>query len=150
MSLNIIENTFAQGQINADIGLFNQAMVKGKRARIFSMLRNIFRQGTNRWEKSSNIDDKPVRLLRVQSVLINKIKPNEMKDKNFDQDFYPIKKLSQHRWMSIARARMKNVSIPAVELLKVGDRYVVLDGHHRISVAKALGESYIDAKIKVW
>jgi hypothetical protein len=36
---------------------------------------------------------------------------------------------------------------PAVDLIKVGDAYAVRDGHHRISVAKALGEDFIDAQV---
>lgn len=39
---------------------------------------------------------------------------------------------------------------PAVDLIKAGDTYAVRDGHHRISVAKALGEDYIDAQVTTW
>ena len=35
-------------------------------------------------------------------------------------------------------------------LVKVGDKYFVLDGHHRISVAKALGQESIEAEVTVW
>jgi hypothetical protein len=37
-----------------------------------------------------------------------------------------------------------------VDLIKVGDVYAVRDGHHRISVARALGEAYIDARVTAW
>jgi hypothetical protein len=37
-----------------------------------------------------------------------------------------------------------------VELVQVGDVYFVLDGHHRISVARALGQQDIEAKVMVW
>lgn len=40
--------------------------------------------------------------------------------------------------------------MPAVELIKVGDVYVVRDGHHRISVARALGEGFVDAHVTAW
>jgi hypothetical protein len=40
--------------------------------------------------------------------------------------------------------------MPAVELLKIGDVYAVRDGHHRISVAKALGEDFIDVQVTAW
>jgi hypothetical protein len=148
MNQNLLESTFAEAQLKADISLFNKAMSKGKRIRIFSKLRKNTRRGTNIQYHPSNCVDHPVKKLGVQSVLIDKIKPNDMKDKNFDQNFFPMNRQSQHRWMSVARARMSNVPIPAVELIKVGENYVVLDGHHRISVARALGEQYIDAKIQ--
>ena len=36
---------------------------------------------------------------------------------------------------------------PEVELLRVGDRYAVVDGHHRISVAHAAGLQEIAAHV---
>jgi hypothetical protein len=53
------------------------------------------------------------------------------------------------RWVSVAIARSQGVTLPAVELILVGEDYFVRDGHHRISVARAFGEEYIDAKIIV-
>ena len=38
-------------------------------------------------------------------------------------------------------------TLPPVELLRVGDRYFVRDGHHRISIAKALGHNSVDAVV---
>jgi ParB-like chromosome segregation protein Spo0J len=32
----------------------------------------------------------------------------------------------------------------------VGDTYYVRDGHHRISVARVLGQQYIDARVTIW
>ena len=35
-------------------------------------------------------------------------------------------------------------------LVQVGDVYFVCDGHHRISVARALGQLAIEAEVTVW
>jgi hypothetical protein len=35
-------------------------------------------------------------------------------------------------------------------LIRVGDVYFVQDGHHRISVARALGQQHIEAKVTAW
>jgi hypothetical protein len=35
-------------------------------------------------------------------------------------------------------------------LVQVGDVYFVCDGHHRISVARAMGQQDIEAKVMVW
>ena len=40
--------------------------------------------------------------------------------------------------------------LPPVSLIQVGDRYFVRDGHHRISVALALGRETIEAYVQVW
>ena len=39
---------------------------------------------------------------------------------------------------------------PPVELIQVGDLYFVRDGHHRISVARAMGQEAIEAKVTAW
>lgn len=148
MNQGFLENTFAQGQVKGDISLFNRALAKGRRSRIVARIFGIFQHGRDAQHKVSKVSGKSTKLSKVRSVLIKNIRPNEMKDKNFDQNFYPINKESQHRWMSVARARMRNISLPAVELAKVGEAYIVIDGHHRISVAKALGEDFIDAKVR--
>jgi hypothetical protein len=37
-----------------------------------------------------------------------------------------------------------------VELIQIGEVYFVQDGHHRISVARALGQRTIEAQVVVW
>ena len=51
--------------------------------------------------------------------------------------------------MSVAIARSRGDTLPLVELIQLGDDYFVRDGHHRISVARAFSEEYIDAVITV-
>lgn len=69
---------------------------------------------------------------------------------DFDYRFQPLDDRIRDRWVSVAVARGRGIPLPAVELLQVGDRYFVKDGHHRISVARAWGESAIDAEITIW
>ncbi|MFN2186580.1 MAG: hypothetical protein ACK2UU_21575, partial [Anaerolineae bacterium] len=54
------------------------------------------------------------------------------------------------RWLSIARARQQGKDLPPVVLIRVGDVYFVRDGHHRISVAQALGQLDVEARVTVW
>ena len=56
----------------------------------------------------------------------------------------------RERWLSIASSYLHGISLPAVELIQVGDIYFVRDGHHRISVSRAFGEVEIDAEVWVW
>ena len=37
-----------------------------------------------------------------------------------------------------------------MELVQLGDLYFVREGHHRISVAQAMGQESIDAEVTVW
>jgi len=80
-------------------------------------------------------------------VPLNKIVGTEGRSEDFDAEFNPLKKHNRERWISVAVARQIGAILPAVELVQVGNDYYVRDGHHRISVAKALGQLDIDALI---
>jgi hypothetical protein len=65
--------------------------------------------------------------------------------RDFDRAFLPLQKQTKERWVSIDRAHYESVSLPAVELYKVGEVFFVLDGNHRISVARERGHEFVDA-----
>jgi hypothetical protein len=85
--------------------------------------------------------------LGVQSVPIERIQGSEGRIEDFDNAFNPVHERSRSRWLSVASVRLAGAELPPVELIQVGDIYFVRDGHHRISVAKALGERFIDAEV---
>ncbi len=82
-----------------------------------------------------------------RTVSIQRIKGSEGRAGDFDCDFNPIHKRSMDRWVSVAEARSKDAALPAVELIQLDGDYFVRDGHHRISVARAFRQEYIDAKV---
>jgi uncharacterized ParB-like nuclease family protein len=86
----------------------------------------------------------------VHSVKINLIRGSEGKVDDFDNAFNPMHERTRGRWLSVAKARLAGEELPPVELIQVDQTYFVRDGHHRISVAKALGENYIDAEVIKW
>jgi hypothetical protein len=51
------------------------------------------------------------------------------------------------RWEQIAAAVRRGEPLPPVDLLRIGEIYFVRDGHHRVSVARALGLEDIDAYV---
>jgi hypothetical protein len=81
----------------------------------------------------------------TQTVPINRIRGSENRSRDFDEHFHPLQSHTAARWIGIAEARLRGVPLPPVELIQVGADYYVRDGHHRISVARALGEEFIDA-----
>lgn len=66
----------------------------------------------------------------------------------FDRAFLPTQDHLAMRWQSINRAFYEDVSLPPVVLYKVGDVYFVVDGHHRVSVAREQGQEFIEADIR--
>jgi hypothetical protein len=81
------------------------------------------------------------------TVPIQQIIGSENRVQDFDAHFYPRKAHIEERWVGIAKARLMGTPLPPVELVQVGEDYYVRDGHHRVSVAKALGEVYIEANV---
>jgi hypothetical protein len=69
---------------------------------------------------------------------------------DFDDHFYPRTDRIRDSWISVAMARNQCIPLEPVKLIQVEDSYFVADGHHRISVAQALGETVIDAEITIW
>ncbi len=84
---------------------------------------------------------------RIVSIPIRQIKGSLGRSDDFDLSFHPLNERSRSRWVSILTAMRMNIPIPPVELVQVGESYYVRDGHHRISVARALEQESIDARI---
>ncbi|HLY26798.1 MAG TPA: hypothetical protein VKQ72_10695 [Aggregatilineales bacterium] len=83
----------------------------------------------------------------LQTVAINNIVGSMGSCRDFDRAFYPRKAEKLGRWISIDKAYYRQINLPPIELYKVGDNYFVVDGHHRVSVARARGQVYIDAYV---
>lgn len=86
----------------------------------------------------------------VVTVPLGQICGSEGRNGDFDRDFNPVNENYRERWISVAVARLQGVALPLVELIRVGECYFVRDGHHRISVARALKQEYIEALVTVW
>jgi hypothetical protein len=54
----------------------------------------------------------------------------------FDRSFLPAKASLGQRWKRIDRAFHRTEDLPPVNLYKLEEAYFVVDGHHRVSVAR--------------
>ena len=86
----------------------------------------------------------------MRTVPIGQIRGSEGRCADFDRDFCPLQLHNKERWISVAQARLRGITLPPVDLIQVGDVYFVRDGHHRISVARSFGQAAIDAQVTVW
>jgi hypothetical protein len=55
----------------------------------------------------------------------------------------------RERWERLAAAARRGEPIPPIDVRRVGDLHFVSDGHHRVSVARALGRKEIEARVTV-
>ena len=67
--------------------------------------------------------------------------------REFDRSFRPTSARVRSRWEHIAAAMRRGESMPPIDLVRIGEIYFVRDGHHRVSVARALGRTDIDAYV---
>ena len=67
----------------------------------------------------------------------------------FDRRFDPSTDTAWARFAAVLRARNDGVELPPVLLHQGCDGYYVLDGHHRVAVARALGDAEIRAEVAV-
>lgn len=65
----------------------------------------------------------------------------------FDRRFRPTSEVPRPRFERIAAGIRSGRGMDPVELYRCDGRYYVLDGHHRIAVARALGERAVSAHI---
>ena len=65
----------------------------------------------------------------------------------FDRQFRPTSEVPRTRFERIAAGIRSGHGLDPVDLYRCGVEYYVLDGHHRIAVARALGENSILANI---
>jgi hypothetical protein len=66
----------------------------------------------------------------------------------FDAAFLPKNDENAGRWQSVDRAFYQEISLPPIVLYKVGEVYFVVDGHHRVSVAREQNAEFIDAEVR--
>jgi len=84
----------------------------------------------------------------VQSVPLAKVVGSVDRYRDFDRLFLPTQSHTEDRWRRVNRAWYQDISLPPVQLYKVGEVYFVVDGNHRVSVARNRGQEYIDAEVK--
>ncbi|HEX5617953.1 MAG TPA: hypothetical protein VFX51_06010 [Solirubrobacteraceae bacterium] len=85
--------------------------------------------------------------LGLQVVPLDAIVGSVDRAVDFDRGLRPTSARLRSRWERINAAQRRGEALPPVSLFKVGDLYFVRDGHHRVSVAKSLGRSDIDAYV---
>ena len=90
---------------------------------------------------------RPAREARVVNVPLSQIVGSEGRVGDFDSAFNPLTDHTRDRWINIAAAIRRGAAMPPVELIQAADCYYVRDGHHRISVAKAAGQTSIESRI---
>jgi hypothetical protein len=87
------------------------------------------------------------RRLGLQVITLDSIVGSVDRSREFDRRFRPTSGQVRERWQRLALAQRRGEAVPPIEVYRIGDMHFVVDGHHRVSVAHALGLKTIDAYV---
>jgi hypothetical protein len=90
----------------------------------------------------------PRRRLGLQTIEVNSIAgtTDPHKAEAFDRSLRPPD-WSRGRWTQLYLAAQRGTPLPPVSVYRIGDKHYLRDGHHRTSVARALGADCIEAHV---
>jgi hypothetical protein len=83
----------------------------------------------------------------LKEIPIDKIVGSVGRYSDFTRNFLPRQKVNQDRWARVKVAVTELAGLPPIEVYQVGEVYFVKDGNHRVSVARQLGATYIQAYV---
>lgn len=84
----------------------------------------------------------------VKTVPVDQIAGSLNRYHEFDRAFLPKEDQLAGRWTKVDRAFYEDIHLPPVVLYKIGQVYFVVDGHHRVSVAREQGQEFIEAEVR--
>jgi hypothetical protein len=83
----------------------------------------------------------------LQVIPLDSIVGTVDRSREFDRDFRPTSPRVRERWQRINLAQRKGEAMPPIDVYRIGELHFVKDGHHRVSVAHALGHRDIEAYV---
>ncbi|MGH2619900.1 MAG: universal stress protein, partial [Anaerolineales bacterium] len=85
---------------------------------------------------------------KLEDIPLDSIVGSMGRYKDFTRDFLPLERADEGRWARVKVAMDGAAGLPPIEVYRLGGAYFVLDGNHRVSVARELGASHIQGYVK--
>src|SRR5436190_2615532 len=85
--------------------------------------------------------------LGLQPISLDSIVGTVDRSREFDRRFRPTSGRVRGRWQRIAEAQRRGQAMPPISVYRIGEMHFVRDGHHRVSVARAMAREDIDAYV---
>ena len=87
------------------------------------------------------------RVVGLRTIELESIVGTVGRRREFDRAFHPTSGRVRPRWEQVAVAQRSGKAMPPIDVYRIGEMHFVEDGHHRVSVARALGSTHIDAHV---
>jgi ParB-like nuclease family protein len=121
---------------------------KARRSRLVARLAR--RDGTRDLldleEATSRLRPFASRYVGVRAIPVDRIVGTDSRGRDFDHEFRPLRRHIRERWARVEQA-FPDGGFPPIVASKLGDAYFVLDGHHRVAIARQLKMETIDAEV---
>ena len=85
----------------------------------------------------------------VKEIPVDGIVGSVNRYQDFDRNFLPLHDADMERWARVKAAMTSpgGPGLPPIRVYKIGDAYFVLDGNHRVSIAKQMGIEALEAHV---
>jgi len=83
----------------------------------------------------------------LQDIPLDAIVGSVGRYSDFTRHFLPREQVSEQRWARVRSAMESLEGVPPIDVYQVGDSYFVQDGNHRVSVARKLGVTHMQAHV---
>jgi nucleotide-binding universal stress UspA family protein len=125
-----------------------------RRARLKASLQDVIARLTGSSTELLSYDDVRKRLRAVESPIrelreipVDAIVGSVGRYNDFTRDFLPRTDSDRQRWAKVKELMLSQSGVPPIEVYQIGDAYFVKDGNHRVSVAKEMELSHIEAYV---
>ncbi len=98
-------------------------------------------------EINRQIREKSFQNRGLQKIPLDAIVGSVGRYQDFTRKFFPRREENKERWVAIRKKFTSTETMEPIEVYQIGEVYFVLDGNHRVSVARQNHENYIQAYV---
>lgn len=84
----------------------------------------------------------------LEDIPLSAIVGSVSREADFSRQLLPLNESDNFRWAKVKQGFESQEGLPPIEVFQVGDAYFIVDGHHRASVARQMGASFIQAYVR--
>lgn len=86
------------------------------------------------------------RYVGLRPIPLRQVVGTDSRGSDFDRDFRPRRPGIRERWQQVEQA-FPDAAFPPIVAYRLGEAYFVIDGHHRVAIARQNGMETIDAEV---
>ncbi len=98
-------------------------------------------------EVRKKIHAKETNKRELKDIPLNAIVGSVGRYKDFTRRFFPLVEGDQYRWARVRTLTESMEGLPPIEVYQIGEVYFVRDGNHRVSVARELELTHLEAYV---